>query len=170
MLPLVKMVVAPNFFEMVGGATTVNGAVAYPLELVFTPLCVEVIFPLMFWYCPAVVPVTVTLILQVPPAANVPPVNAIVLVAAVVVKLFVPPQAETVESATDKPAGNTSVNATPLKAEPEFGFVTVNVSVEFVFCGMEIGAKLLEILGGLGLELRHPLKTTLSRYILAVVF
>ena len=46
----VKMVVAPKFLVMLGGAATVNGAVAYPLVLVFVPLCVEVMFPLTFIY------------------------------------------------------------------------------------------------------------------------
>ena len=47
--------------------------------------------PLTLLYCPSVVPVTVTSMVQLLPAASDPPVNAIVLVAAVVVKLLVPP-------------------------------------------------------------------------------
>lgn len=55
------------------------------------PLWVDEINPLILSYTPSDVPVTVTLKLQLAPAASTPPVKAIVRVAAVVVKLFVPP-------------------------------------------------------------------------------
>src|SRR5262249_49575723 len=52
--------------------------------------------------------------LQLPPDARLPPLNAIVRVAAVVVS--VPPHCEVDESVTDKPDGRTSLKATPVRA------------------------------------------------------
>ena len=72
---------------------------------------------------------TVTLNEQLPPAAIVVLDNAIVLVAAVVVRLFVPLQTENVPLATDKPTGNTSVKATPLKAVDVFGLSILKLRV-----------------------------------------
>jgi hypothetical protein len=74
-----------------GGAITVRVEAPNPLEVVLVPLSVALIFPLTFWYWPAIAPVTVTLKVQLPLAASDPPVNAIVLVAAVVVRLLAPP-------------------------------------------------------------------------------
>ena len=45
-------------------------------------------YPLTFSYCPSVVPVTAIFMKQLVPAVSAPPVRAIVLVAAVVVKSF----------------------------------------------------------------------------------
>ena len=144
----VKIEVGENAFARLGGVMTVTEAVAYPLALVFVPLSVAAIFPLMFWYAPAVAPVTVTLKLQLPPAPSAPPVNAMVLVAAVVTRLFVPPHFEEVESPMDRPAGKTSVNATPLKDTLAFGLVMLKVSVDVPFNASEIGAKLFVRVGG----------------------
>ena len=58
-------------------------------------------------------PVTVTLNVQLPPAAREPPVREIVLVAAVVTRLLVPLQADTVAFGTESPLGNTSVKEIP---------------------------------------------------------
>ena len=69
----------------------------------------------------------VTLNVQVLLAAIEPPVNAMVLVAAVVVRLFVPLQAEEVELAMDKPDGSTSVKATPVRAVEVFGLEMVKL-------------------------------------------
>ncbi len=75
----------------------------------------------------AVVPVTVTVNVHLLFADIVPPVTVMVLVAAVDVKLFVPPQTEDVPSLIDKPAGKTSVTATPVNAVARFGFVMVKL-------------------------------------------
>jgi hypothetical protein len=66
-------------------------------------------------YCPALVPVTVTLKVQLPPAESEPPIRAMVLVDAVVVNV---PEVHCVvdESAMESPAGKTSLKATPVKA------------------------------------------------------
>jgi hypothetical protein len=45
----VKIEVGENDLARTGGAITVKESVAYPLALVFVPLSVAVIFPLMFW-------------------------------------------------------------------------------------------------------------------------
>ena len=78
---------------------------------------------MVLFFTPVVLPVTVKLKSQLPPTETVALVNAIVLVAAVAVKLFTPPQTDEVESAIDNPAGNTSVNATPVNDVDRFGFV-----------------------------------------------
>lgn len=73
---------------------------------------------------------TVTLNEHVPPAAIVVVLsNEIVLVAALVVRLLVPPQTEKVPLATDNPAGRTSVKATPVNAVDGFGFTISKSSV-----------------------------------------
>ena len=131
------------------------------------PLSVAAIFPLIFWYSPAAAPVTVTSKLQLPSAASAPPVNAMVLVAAVVTRLFVPPHFEEVESATDRPAGKTSVNATPLKEALALGLVMVNVSVDVPFNAIEGVAKLFVRVGGY--VLTQPVKEMLSRYMEGVL-
>ena len=80
------------------------------------PLSVDEIYPVTLSYTPSVVPVTFTLKVQLPPAESEPPVNAIVLVAAVVTRLFVPPHCEDVASAIDRPVGTVSVIVTPVNA------------------------------------------------------
>jgi len=77
------------------------------------PVSVDEIYPLTFSYCPSDVPVTVTSKEQLPPAASDAPVNAIVLVAAVVVNVPVVHCVDR-ESATDRPTGKTSVKAIPV--------------------------------------------------------
>ncbi len=98
------------------------------------PLEVDEIFVVTLWNCPPVVPVTVTLKVHVLPAASAGVVDRLmVLVAAVVVRLFVPPQTEAVLSTTDRPVGNTSEKEMPLRERlsgAPFGFVIVKVNVD----------------------------------------
>ena len=89
--------------------------------------------PLTLSYCPSVVPVTAIFMKQLVPAVSDPPVRAIVLVAAVVVRLFVPPHTDETESEMDKPAGRTSVKAMPVKDELVLGLVIVNCRVDESF-------------------------------------
>lgn len=115
--------VGPTCFERLiagEGVFTRTFAVAvFPV-----PPFVDVTLPVVLVYVPVVVPVTVTLNEQVPPATIVVVFrSAIILVAAVVVRLFIPPQTENVPSATDSPKGNTSVNATPVKPVDALGLV-----------------------------------------------
>lgn len=67
-----------------------------------------------FSYAPSVLPVTVTLNVQLPPATREPPVKEIVRVEAVVTKLLRPLHAEAVELRTESPLGKTSVKAIPV--------------------------------------------------------
>ena len=57
--------------------------------------------------------------------------------------------------------GMMSVNATPLKAQQEFGLVTVKVRVDVPPTATGLREKLFVMVGGLGLG--QPLMTTLSR-------
>jgi hypothetical protein len=95
---------------------------------------------------PTVVPVTVTLKVQVPPGAIDAPLSDIVRVAATTVT--VPLQAEKVALATDRPAGSTSVNATPVRVVEELALVIVNVSEVLPFRGIFAAPKALLMLGG----------------------
>lgn len=78
------------------------------------PPLTEETFPVVLFCTPSTAPVTVMLNWQLPPPAIVAPERAIVLVAAVTTRLFVPPQTLEVESETDKPIGKTSVTETPV--------------------------------------------------------
>ena len=97
---------------------------------------------------PAVAPVTVTLKLQLPPAAIVAPVRLIVRVAATVVILFVPPHSDDVESAMVKPTGRTSVNATPVSATVAFGLSMAKPKLVELPVKIEVAPKILLITGG----------------------
>lgn len=124
-----------------GGATTVTDALAvFPV-----PPFVEVTVPVVLFFTPAVAPVTVTLKVQLPLAAIVPPLNAITLGA---VTVRVPPHCAEVELVTVSPVGKVSVNATPVSIVPVFGFVMVKSSVVVPFRGMVAAPKDLLIEGG----------------------
>lgn len=125
-----------------GGATTVSGALA----VLPVPPLAEVTLPVVFVFAPAVVPVTVTLRVQVPAAAIDPPDRAIVSGATV---MSVPPHWLEVEEATVKPAGRVSMNATPFRAVPAFGLVMVKVRVVVPFKGMVAAPKDFMIDGAL---------------------
>ena len=92
---------------------------------------------------------TVTLNEQVPPPAIVVVFNnAIVLVAAVVVRLFVPLQTENVPFATDKPAGKTSVKATPVRIVDAFGLTMLKLRVVVLPVKIGFAVKDLLMTGG----------------------
>jgi hypothetical protein len=121
---------------------------------------VDVIYPVTLSYCPSVVPVIGTLKVQVPPAASDPPEKDMVMGDVVESE---PPQVVVGPLlATDRPAGKTSVKATPVKAEPAFVLVMLKVSVDVTFLATEVGEKLFVIVGGL--VLAQPPKIMLSRY------
>ncbi len=111
------------------------------------PPSVEVTVTLLF-LAPAVVPVTLSEIVQEAPAASVPPLNDTepLPATAVVVPVQVPLTPFGV--ATTKPAGRLSVNATPLNATPELGFVIVKLSDVVPFNGIVSAPNTLLILGG----------------------
>ena len=106
------------------------------------------------------------MIVQVPLAAMVPPLRAIVR-GDVIVRVPVPQAAEE-EEETVKPEGRTSVNETPVKEVPVLGFVSVNVSVLVLPVPMDVGEKLLERFGTVGRG--QPLITMLSRSTVDVAF
>jgi hypothetical protein len=116
-----------NALTMLGGESTVNVSV-----LVFpVPPLVEVTLPVVLTLAPLVVAVTATVTVQVPLAAMVPPEKPNDVFPAAGANVGEPhPVAEALGvPATCRPAGNESVNATPVSDVPEFGFVIVNVSV-----------------------------------------
>jgi len=121
--PLSGMVAAPNALLIRGGATTVTLA----LEVFPRPPLVEPTWTLLF-FAPDVVPVTLSEITQEALAASAPADSVVEDVPAAAVD--VPPQelARLFGVATTTPAGNVSVNATPVSATLEFGFVMLKVS------------------------------------------
>ena len=106
------------------------------------------------------VAVTVTGNEQEAAAASDPPLKEIEL-GAVVVR--VPPHGVELPPATVKPAGSVSVKATPLKAAPVFGLVTVKVRVDVAFTATGSGENAIIIVGGLGTL--QPVIVILSRFI-----
>ena len=124
-VPLSAMLEAPNSLLIEGGATTVTLAEAVPP----VPPSVEVTFPVVLFFTPAVVPVTLTEIVQELPAESVPPDKLIVLEPAVAVT--VPPQVLLTPGglATSSPEGRLSVKATLLSAIVVFGLLIVKVRV-----------------------------------------
>ena len=142
-VPFSGIVAAPNALVSVGGAVTVRVAV----EVLPAPLSVAVTVTLLTFE-PPVVGVTCTLKVQEAEAARVAPdrLTEDEPAAAVIVP---PPQVPVrpfgVE--TTRPAGNVSVNATPVSELPAFGLLMVKLSVlvpfnataagvnDFVICG-----------------------------------
>src|SRR5215471_14552706 len=95
------------------------------LLVVPVPPLAEVTAPVVLFLTPAVVPVTVTLNVQVPAMPMDAPVRVIVLLPVVV---SVPPHWDVEPLATVKPAGSVSVNPTPVNPTVVLGLVSVNVS------------------------------------------
>ena len=146
-VPFGAMVVGENAFVMVGGAKTFNVAEAVKP----VPPSVELTAPVMLGLAPAVVPLTLTLMEQEPPAdAMVPPVSAMLL--ALAAGLNVPPQVFVAAGvvSTTRPAGKVSLTATPFTAPAGFaaGFVMVIVRVDMPLSGIPVGENALAIVGG----------------------
>src|SRR6516164_9664602 len=121
------MEVAPNAFAIIGAvrALTITVAVA----VLPVPPLVEETAPVMLVLPPATVPVTLTENVQDALAARVAPVR-LALVPPAAAEM-VPPPHEPVRPlgvATRSPAGNASVNATPLSAVKALGLVMVKDS------------------------------------------
>jgi hypothetical protein len=121
--PFSGIVAAPNAFAIVGGAATVTDA----FEVFPAPAVVELTVTLLF-FTPPVVPVTFTLKLHDPLAANVAPARLTLPDPAKAV-IVPPPQvpARPFGAATTNPAGNVSVNATPVCAVVASGLFTTKV-------------------------------------------
>ena len=108
---------------------------------------------------------TVTLIVQVPLAAMVPPESEMVLGEVLVSVPVV--QAVEVPDVTVKPSGRTSVNETPVNAVVVLGLVSVKVNVLELPVEMVLGEKLLLSVGTVGRA--QPVMVMPSRYIVPVV-
>jgi hypothetical protein len=135
-----------NALAMLGGATAVK--VAVPVLPV--PPLVEVTALVVLTLAPEVVAVTLTLTVQVPLAAIVPPEKLNEVFPAVGAKVGDPQHvvATLGVAATCNPAGNESLKATPVKAVPALGLVIVKVSVLSPPTGIELGEKSFAMLGG----------------------
>src|SRR5215470_5869661 len=124
--PLSGATVLENDLVIVGGATTVIWALAVPPLPVLVPPLAEVTLPVVLFFTPAVVPVTVTLNMQLPPWAMAAPLSTIWF-GAVVVRL----PAHVVVGpvlATVNPPGKVSVKPTAVNTTVPFGLVMVKVS------------------------------------------
>ena len=129
------MLAAPKILEIVGAVATFRLALAIrPV-----PPLVEVIALVVLFFVPEVVPVTLTVIVQVAPTATVPLLNVTEPVPAVAVTDGAP-QFPFVTSPfgvpTTSPAGRVSLNATPVSALGFTGFVIVNVNDVVPFNGI----------------------------------
>jgi hypothetical protein len=139
---LSAIVVGLKALAIDGGATTIRLAVA----VLPVPPLVELTFPVLLIYAPAVAPVTVTLNGHWPFTAMVAPVN-VIPVGAVVVR--VPPHTVDVLLATVSPVGSVSVKATPVAGSGlAGGLVMMKVSDVVAFSAIVVGLNALNIDGG----------------------
>ena len=132
------IVVGLNDLATDGGAITVSEAM---LLVAPVPASVDVIALVVLSFAPAVVPVTETVKVQPEPGAgdavNVPPERLTVLVPARAVIVPFPHEPVTAGFAdTLSPAGNGSVNPTPLRPVVVLGFVMAKLKVVFEFSGI----------------------------------
>ena len=142
---LIETVPAPNALLIVGGATTVMLAVAVEPVPPSTELTVLVVL----FFVPAVVPVTLTVKLQEPPPAAVPPVS--VTVAEPAVAVMTPAPHEPVSPfgvETTRPAGSESVTPTPVSAVAALGLLIVKLSDVDPFSGILPAPNAFAIVGG----------------------
>jgi len=143
-LPFNAIVAAPNAFAIVGGPNTVTDA----LEVFPAPAVAEVTVTLLF-FTPLAVPVAFTLNVHDALAANVAPARLTLPDPAKAV-ITPPPQvpANPFGVATTKPAGNVSVNATPVNPDEEFGLFTTNASEVELFSATVAAPNVFVIAGG----------------------
>ena len=140
------IVAAPKAFVNDGAAMTFKTAV---LLVKPVPPCVEEIAVVVLFFTPSVVPVTLTIIVQVEFAALVNPETVMTLAPAVAV--IVPaPQLLTraFGVATTNPAGRLSVNPTFVKAVAGLALPMVKVKVVVPFKAIFVAPNALVIVGG----------------------
>jgi hypothetical protein len=137
-------VVGEKLFAMVSGATTIKVAL---LLVPPGPLSVALTTPVVLTFVPALVPVTLTMMVQEPLGANVPPLRLTVVEEAAA--LSTPPQVllALVGKATTKPAGRLSLNCRPVNVKLLFELVMLNVSDVTPFNGMLATPKALVMEG-----------------------
>src|SRR5207237_5716895 len=141
-VPPSATVAAPKDLAIVGGPTTVTVAV---FDEAPAPVSFELIGPVVLFLTPAVAPVTVTVIVQLAPAARVPPVNVSV---SPPVMTRLPPQVAVVPLGAVDRAGSVSVRATPVSAAVAFGLVSRKLMLTSPPNGMLAAAKDFAIVGG----------------------
>jgi hypothetical protein len=139
--PLGTMVLGLNALLIIGGATTVIDAEA----VLPVPPFVALTVPLVLFFTPAVAPVTVTVIVQLPLDARLPPLKLIWFGDVVV---SVPLHCDEVPVTTVNPAGSVSVNVTPVKAVVVFGLATVKLNTLVPPRGIVAALNDFEIDGG----------------------
>jgi hypothetical protein len=131
--------------EMMGDGSLTNNVA----EAVFpVPPFVEVTFDVVLFLVPVLEPATIRLNSQLPPAEIVASLRAIVLVAAVVIRLLVPPQTDEVESETSRPMGRTSANATPARAVARLGLLMAKLKLVVFPVRMNVEPNDLLMTGG----------------------
>jgi len=138
---------APKDFAIDGGAGVATETLAEAVLPV--PPSTEVTAPLVLFFVPAVVPVTFTLNVHEPLAAIVPPVRLMLpdpATAEIVPLPQLPVSPFGVE--TTRPAGNESVNPTPVSAIDALGLLIVKLSEVDPLSGMLAAPKDLAIVGG----------------------
>jgi hypothetical protein len=144
--PFSGVVAPPKVLVNVGGAITVRFAVLLARPV---PPFVALTAPVVLALAPAVVPMTLTASVHVAFTAIVPPVKLTVLAPATA--LGVPPHVvvNPLGVATTRPAGNASVNATPVSATVfAAGLPIVSVSDVDAFSAMLGAPNTLLIVGG----------------------
>lgn len=159
-VPLARIGVGANCFEITGGSTAVNDAEAK--LFLFMPLSVVERKPLTLLWGPEVVAVMFTLTVQEPLAGMVPPEKLRVVFPAAGAQVGEPVHVVLAEgvAATCKPVGKLSVNVAPVNCVV-LVLVSVKVNVEVPLTATGSGEKALAIVGMMGAL--HPVKRTLSK-------
>jgi hypothetical protein len=144
-VPFSGIFAAPNALAIDGGETTLTLADAVPP----VPPSVEVTLPVVLFFVPAAVPVTLTAKVHDVLPARVAPVRLTKFAPAA--EVIVPPPQLPVKPfgvATTNPAGNVSVNPTPVRVDVALLFWIVNVSEVVPFRGTLAAPNALIITGG----------------------
>jgi hypothetical protein len=142
--PFGETAVGLNAFTMDGGATTTTLAEAVPPA----PPSVEVTFPVVLFWVPAVIPVTFTANVHEPLAARVAPVRLIAAVPCVAVTVPAPQvPARPFGVETVRPAGSASVKPTPDRLCVALLFWMVKLSEVEPLRGMLAAPNVLVMIG-----------------------
>jgi hypothetical protein len=150
-LAFTTIVAAPNTLPIVGGAggdppTVMLAEAGLPLPPSFEVTALVVLF-----CTPELMPVTFTEKLHAALAARAAP-DRLTLPDPAVVAIVPPPQLPVRPFGVDttRPAGNESVNPTPVSEAPAFGFERLKVSVVLAFSAIVAAPNALPIVGGTG--------------------
>src|SRR5258708_4039474 len=140
------MLPAPNDLAMVGGGGVAAGTGAVVL-VVPGPLSVEVMGPVVLFWTPEAVRVTVRLRVRLAPVASVPPEKASVLPP---LMTSVPPHGLVVPFGALRPAGSVSLKLIPVSAVPPLGLLIRKLIVVVPLSAMLAAPNDLAIVGGAG--------------------